>query len=210
MRLLATHSPGFDPARPWRDETASLRGETRLFRQMSLRRHSPHTDRRHDFTRLECPDWVHVLAFTPQGELLAVEQFRHGIDASTLEGIGGVCDEGEAPLEAARRELLEETGHASDQWHSLGWCTPNPAVQDNRCHFFVALECRPVAELKLDPSEELQVWAVPWAQWQELVDKGEVHHALVLAALLRLQAWSGWDKLKEAIMDRHAGDDDGR
>jgi len=202
MRLLAQHSPHFDPSRPWEGETASVRGETRLFRQIGVIRRSPHTGRAHDFTRLECPDWVNVIAFKPLeegGELLVVEQFRHGIDASTLEVIGGVCDPGEDPAETARRELLEETGHVSQAWVSLGWCTPNPAVQDNRCHFFLALDCKPVAQLHLDPSEELRVWAVPWSEWKEKLQSGEIHHALVLGAFFRMERWSGWKSLQEAL-----------
>lgn len=199
MRLIAQHSSHFDPSTAWIGEEATLRGETRLFRQMGVIRRSPHTGRAHDFTRLECPDWVHVIAITANDELLVVEQFRHGIDASTLEGVGGVCEPGEDPEAAARRELLEETGHQGSTWVSLGWCTPNPAVQDNRCHFYLALECVPVAELDLDPSEELRVWAMPWAEWEAKLRGGSIHHALVLAAFLRLQLWVGWDKLKETL-----------
>ncbi len=202
MRLLAQHSPHFDPSQAWEGETAILRGETRLFRQIGVVRRSPHTGRSHDFTRLECPAWVNVVAFTPLaegGELLVVEQFRHGIDASTLETIGGVCEPGEDPAGTARRELLEETGHVSDRWVSLGWCSPNPAVQDNRCHLFLALDCRSVAELHLDPSEELRVWAVPWKEWRAKLGSGEIHHALVLSAFFRLEGWDGWHKLRTQL-----------
>ncbi len=139
MRLLAEHSPGFDPAAPWKDQEILVRGQSRIFQQIGARRRSPHTEREHEFTRLLCPEWVNVIAFTPLeagGELLVVEQFRHGIDGATLESIGGVCDPGEAPEESARRELLEETGHHSDRWISLGSCTPNPATQNNLCHLY--------------------------------------------------------------------------
>ena len=202
MRLVAQHSSHFDPSTAWIGEEATLKGETCLFRQMGVIRRSPHTGRAHDFTRLECPEWVHVIAITEGGELLAVEQFRHGINASTLEGIGGVCEPGEAPEVSARRELLEETGHQSGNWVSLGWCTPNPAVQDNRCHLYLALDCVPVADLALDPSEELRVWAVPWGEWEEKLRNGDIHHALVLASFLRLRLWEGWDNLRKTFLDR--------
>ena len=201
MRLVAEHSPAFDPAAPWTDLKVQLVGETRLFQQFMALRRSPHTAREHPFTRLLCPDWVNVLAFTsaPGGELLLVEQFRHGIDASTLETIGGVCDPQEAPALAARRELLEETGHASANWIDLGSCAPNPAIQNNRCHFFLALDCVPVAALDLDPSEELRVWALPWSEAEAMVRDQRLDHALVLVAMLRLFLWPGWEAFRRTL-----------
>lgn len=199
MRLLAQHSPEFDPTRPWVDRQVELRGDSRLFRQVSVLRRSPHTAREHAFTRLLCPEWVNVAAFTRDGELLMVEQYRHGIERSTLEIVGGVVDPGEEPAEAARRELLEETGFAADSWVPLGSVAPNPAIQDNRCHFFLALGCRAVAELALDPSEELRVWAVPWAEAEALLREGRIDHALVQVALLRLFLWEGWPDLRRGL-----------
>ena len=69
-----------------------------------------------------------------------VEQYRYGIEAPTLELAGGVCDVDEAPLETAKRELLEETGFASNDWISLGQVSSNPAMQDNYTHSFLALK----------------------------------------------------------------------
>jgi len=124
-----------------------------------------------------------------------VEQFRHGIDAPTLEIPGGGCDPGEHPAEAARRELREETGFVSKQWVALGSCTPNPATQNNRCHTFLALDCDPDGALELDPAEELQVWAFSWPEWQACMRSGEIHHALVLSAFQLLSLWEGWPEL---------------
>jgi len=202
MRLLAESPSGFDPSRPWEELGTSLKGQSRLFDQFSALRRSPHTGREHEFTRLRCPDWVNVIAFRALeegGELLVVEQFRHGVDASTLEVVGGVCDPGEDPSESGQRELLEETGHLPGRWIPLGSCSPNPAIQNNRCHFFLALDCRPAADLDLDRSEELRLWAVPWREWEEKLRTGEIHHALVLAAFLRLTCWEGWKDLRSSL-----------
>lgn len=199
MRLLHRHSEGFNPAAPWTQESESVRQDSRLFRQIVAQRRSPHTGRPHAFYRLQGPDWVNVVAFTPAGDLLVVEQFRHGIDAATLEIPGGGCDEGEAPEAAARRELREETGFVSGRWVALGSCTPNPATQTNRCHTFLALDCVADGALVLDPAEELQVWACPWPEWEELMRRGEIHHALVLAAFQFLSLWDGWPDLRQTL-----------
>lgn len=195
MRLLHRHPEGFDPAAPWPQESESVRQDSRLFRQIVAQRRSPHTGRRHAFYRLQGPDWVNVVAFTPKGELLVVEQFRHGIDAPTLEIPGGGCDADETPAQAARRELREETGFVSEGWRHLGSCTPNPATQNNRCHTFLALDCVPDGALALDPAEELQVWACAWSEWLDRMRRGEIHHALVLSAFQFLSLWEGWPAL---------------
>jgi 8-oxo-dGTP pyrophosphatase MutT (NUDIX family) len=199
MRLLHSQPEGFDPATHWAQESESVRQDSRLFRQIVAQRRSPHTGRQHAFYRLQGPDWVNVVAFTRGGELLVVEQFRHGIDAPTLEIPGGGCDGGEAPERAARRELREETGFDSEHWVALGSCTPNPATQNNRCHSFLALDCDAVGDLELDPAEELQVWATSWPEWQARMRRGEIHHALVLAAFQLLSLWEGWPALLQRL-----------
>lgn len=199
MRLIAQHSPDFNPESPWFDLSVVSSGESRLFQLIKVLRRSPHTAREHTFTRLLCPDWVNVIAFTREGDLLLVEQYRHGIEAGTLEVVGGVCDPGEDPDAAGRRELLEETGFAPGQWVALGSCAPNPAIQNNRCHFYLALDCQAVAELDLDPSEELRVWATPWPEAESLLRQGRIDHALVQAAFLRMFLWDGWPQLQEKL-----------
>ena len=199
MRLLRQHPESFDPATPWIQEGESVRQDSRLFRQVVARRRSPHTGREHAFYRLQGPDWVNVIAFTKEGELLVVEQFRHGIDAPTLEIPGGGCDEGESPAAAARRELREETGFEAAEWVALGHCAPNPATLANRCHTFLALGCEAVSDLALDPAEELRVWACAWPEWEAALRRGEIQHALVLAAFFKLDRWEGWSALRAEL-----------
>lgn len=199
MRLLAQHSEDFDPTRPWEHLGLESEHRTKLFTLRHARYRSPHTAREAVFTRLHCPEWVNVVAITREGELLMVEQFRHGQQEAALEIVGGVCDPGEDPAESARRELLEETGHAAESWVSLGWSHPNPAIQDNRCHFYLALGCRPVAQLDLDPSEELRVWALAWREAREAIRSGRISHALVLNAFYKLSLWEGWPALEASL-----------
>lgn len=202
MRLLARNPEDFDPARPWVEKGVDVREDTRIFRRIVARRASPHTGREHDYVRLEGPDWVNVVAFTPLsegGDLLVVQQFRHGIDAPTYEIPGGACDPGEDPLQSAKRELIEETGFASAAWIPLGLCTPNPATQNNRTHTFLALDCRREADLDPDFTEELALYACPWGEWEAMLRAGEVHHALVLTAFLKLSLWEGWPDLKARL-----------
>jgi 8-oxo-dGTP pyrophosphatase MutT (NUDIX family) len=202
MRLIAQACPDFDPNARWRDGGVKTIAKSPIFKLQEIQRESPHTPAKGAFYRLDCPEWVHAIPFTSKQaglELLAVEQYRHGVDRASLEVPGGVCDLGEDPLEAAKRELLEETGHASDHWTDLGICCPNPAIQNNRCHFFLALDCVPVQELALDPTEELRVWAMPYPEWDAKLKSGEIIHSLVIAAFGRLHMSGAWPPLQQQI-----------
>lgn len=135
---------------------------------------------------LDAPDWVNVIALTPKKEVILVEQYRFGTERPSLEIPGGVCDRGESPLEAARRELEEETGYTSARWSSLGQVSANPAIQNNYNHFFVAEECSPVGETNFDRHERIIVHKVPFEQFLDLIREGVVDHSLMVAAVAKL------------------------
>lgn len=133
---------------------------------------------------LEMPDWVNVIARTEGGEYVFVRQFRFGTQQDSLEIPGGIVDPGEQPIEAAVRELREETGYVARAWRSLGWCHPNPALQANKLHTFLAEGCVLAGEPALDELEDCRVELVPAAQLRERLARREITHALVLVALL--------------------------
>ena len=138
---------------------------------------------RRDVYTLGCRDWCNVVALTDADELVLVWQYRFGTDGLSLEVAGGVIDEGETPEDAARRELLEETGYAADRFELLLEVDPNPAIQGNRCFTFLARGARRVGEQRFDDLEELEVVLVPKSETARLLDEGHVRHALVHSAL---------------------------
>ena len=150
---------------------------------------SPTTGAAHPFYRIVSPDWVNVVALTEQDELVMVRQFRHGSRSVTLEIPGGMVDPGERPEQAAGRELLEETGYRAGQLHSLGSINPNPSIFANRCHMQVALACERVAEIQNSDTEVTSVELLPLAALPDTLRKGEIDHALVVAALYAFQLW---------------------
>jgi len=143
--------------------------------------------REHARVIISAPDWVNVLAFTPEGEALLVRQFRAGIASETLEVPGGMVDPGETPERTAARELEEETGFVPGRLVPLGACHPNPGIQDNRLHSFLALDCTRQGPPRLDPGEDIQVERVPAASLRERVERGEITHALVLASMCQAE-----------------------
>lgn len=144
---------------------------------------SPRTGREHEFWIVDAPDWCNVVPLTDDGQVVMVRQHRHGTDETTLELPGGMVDPGDAsPLEAARRELLEETGYAAGDLVATGVIQPNPAMQTNRCWSYLARGVRLVGSPHLDGGEDIEVVTVPWTSIPERVAKGEIAHALVLVA----------------------------
>ncbi len=137
-------------------------------------------------TVLETADWVNVVAFTPGGRLVVVRQYRFGSATVTTEIPGGVVDPGESSGEAARRELREEAGYTSERWTHLGSVEPNPAFHDNLCHHWLAEDARPTHEQDLDSGEDIVVATLARAEVLEMIQSGEIRHALVLTALSKV------------------------
>lgn len=175
-----------DGPRPWPVTHTRDGTDYRIFRSRKDTVTNPRTGRSMDRVVLEAPDWVNVIALTETGDVVTVEQHRFGSRAVTVEVPGGMVDPGEEPIEAARRELLEETGFASECWTSLGSVAPNPAFLTNRCHHFLAESAVRRAAPALDGGEDIVVRLVPLAELAARIRSGEVDHALVLTAIQRV------------------------
>jgi ADP-ribose pyrophosphatase len=132
-----------------------------------------------------CADWVAVVPVTPDGKFVLVRQHRHGIDDDSIEVPGGIMDEGEDPLSAGLRELREETGYASSSVVSLGSCHPNPALQGNRYHMYLARDTTLVGHPEFDVGEYCEVVLLDEGEVRAAAADGRISHALVLVSLAR-------------------------
>ena len=164
-------------------------GDYRIFTLNQDTRRSPRTGNVHNFFVLEAGDWINVIPLTAVDDVVMIHQFRHGTGEITLEIPGGMVDPGEDPAEAARRELLEETGYTCDDIIPLGVVTPNPAFLNNRCHTFLATNARWVQTPTFDGAEDIAVETFPLADVPEMIRHGRITHALVVAAFSHLDRY---------------------
>lgn len=167
----------------WSKLESQVLGDYRVFRLRQETSRSPRTGREHSFFVLDTGDWINVVPITPEGKVVLIRQYRHGTEEVTLEIPGGMVDEKDgSPFEAARRELLEETGYAAEELVHIGTVTPNPAILNNRCHTFLAQNVRRVTSPQLDGSEDIELELVPGSAIPEMITSGQITHALVIAA----------------------------
>ena len=174
--------------RPWEIKSSRRVLDCRIFQVRHDVTVNPRTGQPHDMYVLEQPNWVNVIPLTPDNHVVMVEQWRHGTRTIELETPGGLMDAGELPVECGRRELLEETGYATDKMELLGTVYPNPAIQSNRQHYVLATGCRQVAELKLDHAEDIVVRLVPLAEIPDLIRTGKITHGIVIGGFYWLNA----------------------
>lgn len=169
--------------RPWERLGRERVRDCRVFHVDRVIARSPRSGAEHDFFCIESADWVNVVPITADEQVVMVRQFRHGSQTLTLEIPGGMIDPDEAPGDAGRRELLEETGYRAGRMIAIGAVNPNPALFGNRVHTFVAPGAERVAAIRNEGAEETVVELVPVAEIPALVRAGAIDHALVLAGL---------------------------
>lgn len=136
-----------------------------------------------DFDVIRAPNCAMVIPLMGSGEVVLVEQFRHGSQSLTVEFPGGKCGVGEDVLDAAKRELYEETGFSSNDWTDLTVVSPNPAIQDNLLHVFLAQDCVPGVP-NPDKDEDMNVLTVPFREVPSMLRDGAFSSAACHVAFL--------------------------
>lgn len=132
---------------------------------------------------LEYPSWVNVIALTDDGQFVMVEQYRHGLGDIFTELVAGVVEDGEAPLEAAKRELAEETGFGGGEWELLTVVSANPGSQNNLSYSFIARGVERVTTQHLDRTEDVEVKLLSESEVFAMLRDDRVKQALMAAPL---------------------------
>lgn len=126
-----------------------------------------------------------VIALTKDEDLYLVGQYRYPMGCYSWEIPEGGSDPGEEPLEACKRELLEEAGLTAEKWEPLGGEVHlSNCHSSERAYLFVARDLH-VGEAAPEGTERLQVRRVPWMEALAMVDSGEIQDAISIIAILR-------------------------
>ena len=146
-----------------------------------------------DYFVLEYTDWCNVLALTPEMDVVLTKQYRHGLGQIGLELPGGMVDEtGEsAALKAIQRELLEETGYGGGQFTHLAALSPNPAIQTNLTHSFIAENVELIGAQELESTEDIEVVLKPLHDVIQLAVTGKLMQSMHVSTLFLALAHLG-------------------
>ena len=173
-----------DAALVWKILEEQIYEQFRIFSIKRSKRVNPRTGKSFDFFLMEGFDWVNIIPITPENNVVFVRQYRHGSDEYTIETPGGTAEPGEDPKVTALRELEEETGYVAHEAHYLGALQPNPAMQKMRMHYYVAYNVTRTKAQKLDAGEDITVFERPLAEINEMIQRGEIVHGLIVAAFM--------------------------
>ena len=148
----------------------------------------PNGVRNPEFYVLEYPTWVNVIARTTDGLYVMVRQYRHGLDCVLTEPCAGVAEKGETPEQAARRELLEETGFGGGEWSLISVLSANATSMSNLSYSFFATGVVKISEQYLDETEDVKCMLMTKGELMALLERDELKQSLMAAPLWKLIA----------------------
>ncbi|MDE7410537.1 MAG: NUDIX hydrolase [Paramuribaculum sp.] len=138
-----------------------------------------------EFYVLEYPSWVNVIAIDREGNFVMVRQWRHGLGILSTELCAGVVEEGEEPLQAAKRELWEETGYTGGEWTLQCVISGNPSVTNNLTYCYLAEGVECTSSQHLDSTEMVEVLVLKPDELMAMMEADELKQSLMLAPLWR-------------------------
>jgi ADP-ribose pyrophosphatase len=137
-----------------------------------------------DYHYLQMPEASVISAMTADDKVILLEGYKHGPGRISTFLPGGQVDDGETPLLAAQRELLEETGYESDHWFSLGSYVPHSNYGCGRAHLFRAMNARRVSEPNSGDLGETEVRVLDFNNILKLVKQGKIDSLSTVAAIM--------------------------
>jgi ADP-ribose pyrophosphatase len=136
-----------------------------------------------DYYQIVLQEYVVIFAQTADHQVIMERQYKHGLKRVSLTLPGGTIEPGEDPLEAAKRELLEETGYVAETWRPLGSYVISANYGCGRAHLFTARNAQSVAQPNSGDLEEMEIISLPLEQVIAAMQQGEVVSLGAIATL---------------------------
>lgn len=134
---------------------------------------------------LEYTQWATIFPVTADGRIVLLNQYRYGLGQWSIEIPGGIMDPHETdPLQAAKRELLEETGFVPANIQQIAAVAPNPATANNLMYIFLATGCTLQQQQNLDDNEELSVFFATIGEVKQLLRENKIIQSLHVTAMM--------------------------
>ena len=136
-----------------------------------------------EFYKLHYPPVACIVAETKDGKLIIERQYRHAVGKVLTEIPAGCVEEGEEPLTAAKRELLEETGFGGGEWTHLVTEYAQAGVQDNMMYGFYAKGVEISSKQNLDETEDINIYLVDKEEVLRMLMNNEIQQAPITSTL---------------------------
>lgn len=133
------------------------------------------------------PNVIVVAAITEDRQVILINQYRQPVRSRDIELPAGYIENEETPIQAAKRELLEETGYTSENFKELKTAFASAGTMSNTIHFFLATKAKKVADQKLDPNEELSVHPTPIEEAFKFLEEGKIKDMASISGLLLIK-----------------------
>jgi hypothetical protein len=169
----------------WQQLSKETLAEYEIFSVARCKLKNPSNNKSGDFYVIDCNDWVQVIAETSDGHIVMVNQYRFGSRKLSLELPGGMVEHGENVIEAAQRELEEETGFCGKPARVIATLYPNPAIQTNILNVVLIKNCTKQKNTHFDEFEDLTTSLLTKQNLIEAVTGGEISHCITIAAIAK-------------------------
>ena len=133
-----------------------------------------------------------VFAVTENKKIIIISQYKHGAGEVVIELPAGLIDLGESPLEAGRRELLEETGFTAKNFEDLGIIKLDVSWIKAGCHVIYCNDAKKIAEQNLEPTEDIEVFEMAKEEVYESIINNTIDNGIMIGGL-----FLGFERMKK-------------
>lgn len=137
------------------------------------------------FGVVEMQGGVQVVALDREGHCYLTKEYHYGVGKKTIEVVAGGIEKGETPMQAAKRELREETGLVSRHWKFLGTFYPLSTIMYSKQHIFIAEGAEKLRDQSEEDKRNLRVLRVPFERAIQMAHRHTIDIAPSMVALLR-------------------------